>query len=71
MVLYVMVAGYFPFLSPADEPLGQPQRLQAMFPRIIAGDFIPLPVTVSPCSRDIFHFFFSARNCILVMTSTI
>lgn len=52
MVLYVMVAGYFPFLSPADEPLGQPQRLQAMFPRIVAGDFIPLPDTVSPCSRE-------------------
>jgi hypothetical protein len=34
------------FLTPAETRLSDIKRMQAMFPRIMAGDFNPLPSTV-------------------------
>ena len=41
--LYILVAGAFPFLRLEEERRNDIERMQLMFPRILAGDFQPLP----------------------------
>ena len=41
--LYIMLVGNYPFRSTADNHLSHVQRMQAMFPRIVAGDYAPIP----------------------------
>ena len=41
--LYILVAGAFPFLRLEEERRNDIERMQRMFPRILAGDFQPLP----------------------------
>ena len=41
--LYIMLVGNYPFRSTADNHLSHVQRMRAMFPRIMAGDYAPIP----------------------------
>ena len=40
--LYIMLVGNYPFRSTADNHLSHVQRMRAMFPRIMAGDYAPI-----------------------------
>lgn len=54
VVLYVLLAGAFPFLTLGEEALPPLQRLNAMIPRIMSGIPIDLPHPVRR-STSAFH----------------
>ena len=41
--LYILLVGNYPFRSMADNELSHIKRMQAMFPRIMAADYAPIP----------------------------
>lgn len=46
-MLYVLLAGKFPFFREGDEKLGPRSRLQQILPRVVTADF-ELPPNASP-----------------------
>ena len=46
--LYILLVGNYPFRSMADNDLSHIKRMQAMFPRIMAGDYAPIPQVWAP-----------------------
>ncbi len=55
--LYILVAGAFPFLRLEEERRNDIERMQLMFPRILAGDFLPLPSEVRDTKNRTFAGF--------------
>ena len=51
--LYILLVGDYPFRSTADNHLSHLQRMQAMFPRIMAGDYTPVPKVCHRHSRTL------------------
>ena len=41
--LYILLVGNYPFRSMADNGMSHVKRMQAMFPRIMSGDYTPIP----------------------------
>lgn len=41
--LYILLVGNYPFRSMADNAISHVKRMQAMFPRIMAGNYTPIP----------------------------
>ena len=41
--LYIMLVGNYPFRSMADNNISHVKRMQAMFPRIMAGNYTAIP----------------------------
>jgi hypothetical protein len=46
--LYIMLVGNYPFRSMADNNISHMKRMQAMFPRIMAGNYTAIPTVRSP-----------------------
>ena len=49
--LYILLVGNYPFRSMADNELSHIKRMQAMFPRIMAADYAPIPQVPPPWNR--------------------